>query len=82
MNADEIIAELTRILRDIIGDDDIVLIRETVREDIPRWDSVNYIMFMVATEGKFGVKFSAADIESFPNVGAVVDKIVELKGST
>ena len=39
---------------------------ETRREDVPNWDSFNYINFIVAVEMEFGVKFKVADIESFP----------------
>ena len=39
---------------------------ETRREDVPNWDSFNYINFIVAVEIEFGVKFKVADIESFP----------------
>ncbi len=45
---------------------------ETRREDIPDWDSFNYINFIVAVELEFGVKFKVADIEAFANVGAIV----------
>jgi acyl carrier protein len=40
-----------------------------------RWDSFNYINFIVAVEAEFGVKFRIADVESFPNVGAIVKTI-------
>jgi acyl carrier protein len=47
---------------------------ETRREDVQGWDSFNYINFIVAVEMEFGVKFKVADIESFPNVSAIVDE--------
>jgi acyl carrier protein len=78
MKPSEILDELTTIVRDVIGDDSIVLTMKTIREEIHNWDSTNYIIFMVAVEGHFGIKFKASDIESFPNVGAIVDKISEL----
>ena len=55
-------------------DDSIELTTETRREDIPDWDSFNYINFIVAVEMEFGVKFKVADIESFPNVGSIVEE--------
>ena len=55
-------------------DDSIALTMETRREDIPDWDSFNYINFIVAVELEFGVKFKVADIESFPNVGSIVEE--------
>jgi acyl carrier protein len=68
----EILSAFTRILRDLLLDDSIALSMETQRQDVPNWDSFNYINFMVAVEIEFGVKFKVADIESFGNVGAIV----------
>ena len=51
---------------------------ETRREDVPNWDSFNYINFIVAVEIEFGVKFKVADIESFPNVGAIVKETTKI----
>ena len=79
MNPEEILGELTTILRDLLGDDAIVLRMTTVRSDIPSWDSFNYITFMVAVESKYGTKFRTSDVEAFANVGEVVQKIMDLK---
>ena len=78
MTVQEILAAFTRILRDLLLDDSIVLTMETRREDIPNWDSFNYINFIVAVEQEFGVKFKIADIESFPNVGAIVTEMTKM----
>jgi acyl carrier protein len=72
MTDQEILGAFTRILRDLLLDESIVLSMETRRQDVPNWDSFNYINFMVAVEIEFGVKFRVADIESFENVGAIV----------
>jgi acyl carrier protein len=74
VTAEEILPVFTSILRDLLLDDSIVLTMDTRREDVPNWDSFNYINFIVAAEMKFGVKFKIADIESFDNVGAIVDQ--------
>ena len=78
MTDQEILTKFTRILRDLLLDDSIVLTIETRREDIPNWDSFNYINFIVAIEIKFGVKFKIADVESFANVGAIVTELVTM----
>jgi acyl carrier protein len=75
----EILTELTTILRDLLGDDSVELKMDTKREHIPNWDSINYIIFIVSVEHKFGVKFKAADIGTFPNIGAIVQKIATLR---
>ena len=82
MTVQEILAAFTRILRDLLLDDSIILTMETRREDIPNWDSFNYINFIVAVELEFGVKFKIADIESFPNVGAIVTEMTKMFSSS
>jgi acyl carrier protein len=72
MTAEEILTVFTRILRDLLLDHSIVLTMETQREDVPDWNSFNYINFIVAVEIEFGIKFKVADVESFANVGAIV----------
>jgi acyl carrier protein len=79
MSADDILAVLNRTLRDLLMDDSIVLTMDTRRDDVPDWDSFNYINFIVATEAEFGVKFKIADIESFANVGSIVTEISKAK---
>jgi acyl carrier protein len=78
MTAQEILTGFTRIIRDLLLDDSIELTTETRREDVPNWDSFNYINFIVAVEIEFGVKFKIADIESFENVGAIVTQLAKM----
>jgi acyl carrier protein len=82
MSPENVLEELTTILRDALGDDTIVLSMKTVRSDVNNWDSFNYITFMVAVESKFKIKFRTADIEAFANVGEIVQKILELEQSS
>jgi acyl carrier protein len=82
MSPENVLEELTTILRDALGNDTIVLSMDTVRSDVNNWDSFNYITFMVAVESKFKIKFRTADIEAFANVGEIVQKILELEQSS
>jgi acyl carrier protein len=79
MTETEILETLTRILRDLLGDDGIRLGMSTTRDEVPGWDSFTYVSFIVAVEMEFGVKFGVAEVESFENVGAIVRRIQELK---
>ena len=78
MTDQEILTKFDRILRDLLLDDSIMLTMETQREEVPNWDSFNYINFIVALEIEFGVKFKVADIESFANVGGIVTELKNL----
>jgi acyl carrier protein len=75
MTDQEVLNVLSKILQELLLDESIVLTTDTRRENVPNWDSFNYINFIVAVEAKFGVKFRVADIESFDNVGEIVEKI-------
>ena len=72
MTDQEILSKFTRILRDLLFDNSIELTMDTERENVPNWDSFNYVNFIVAVEREFGVRFKVGDIASFPNVGAIV----------
>lgn len=80
MTQDAILQTFTRILRDLLGDDSVVLTMETRREAVQGWDSFNYVNFIVIAESELGVKFKIADVESFENVGAIVRQAQVLLG--
>jgi len=82
MTDQETLDAFARILRDILGDDSIVLTLETRREDVANWDSFGYVNFIVAVEIEFHVKFGVAEVESFENVGAIVRRTEELLPSS
>ena len=75
MTDQNILNALTRILRDVLSDDSVVLTMQTKRADVANWDSFAYISFIVAVETEFGVKFGVAEVESFQNVGAIVKRL-------
>lgn len=72
MTEEKILAAFTRILRDLLGDDSIVLTMDTQRSDVPDWDSFMYVNFIVAAEQELKIKFGVADVESFVTVGDIV----------
>jgi acyl carrier protein len=75
MTDQEILNGLTRILRDLLSDDSIVLTMQTKRDEVANWDSFAYVTFIVAVESEFGLKFRVAEVESFEDVGAIVRRI-------
>lgn len=72
MTDQDILATFSRIIRDLLSDESIALTMRTRREEVPNWDSMNYINFIAAVEIELGVRFKVADIESFEDVGAIV----------
>ncbi|PQA94362.1 acyl carrier protein [Chryseobacterium shigense] len=76
MNKDEILAKLTGIFHDELDNDAIVLNFETTAEDIEEWDSLSHIQLIVAVEKAFKVRFTSSEIQSWNNVGEMIDCIL------
>jgi acyl carrier protein len=48
---------------------------ETVREDIPEWDSLGHLNLMLALEEAFDVSFSVEEMPELVSVDAIVQKV-------
>lgn len=71
----DIIAQLTEIFIDVLDVEEIELKRETTAHDIDEWDSLSHIMLIVAIEKHFKIKFTSREIQSWKNVGEMIDCI-------
>lgn len=76
MNKEEILAKLTGIFHDELDNDTIVLSLDTTADDIEEWDSLSHIQLIVAVEKAFGVRFTSSEIQSWNNVGEMIDCIL------
>jgi acyl carrier protein len=82
VNSSEVLARLTKIFTQVLGDDQIVLKPETTADDVEGWDSFNHINIIVGAEMEFGVKFNASELEELKNVGdfvSLIEKRLALK---
>ena len=79
MTESDVLATFTRLLRDLLGDDSIVLTPATKRSDVPNWDSFSYVTFIAAVEMELGIRFRVAAVESFATVGDIVAEAVRLQ---
>ena len=80
MTDPDLLTVFTRILRDLLGDDSIVLAMSTRRNDVDGWDSLMYVTFIVAIELELKIKYRVADVESFETVGDIVTEARTLLG--
>jgi acyl carrier protein len=67
-----ILERLTDLLRDVLDDDDIALTAGTTARDVPGWDSLANVRFILAAEQAFKVRFAAAESARLKNVGELV----------
>jgi acyl carrier protein len=73
----EVFNTVNEIFKDVLENEDIVLQYETTASDVEEWDSLNHIALVVAIEKKFGIQFTAKEIQDFKNVGEMCDGIVQ-----
>ena len=80
MSEADIYSFLTDTFHDVFMRDDIVLKPELTAKDIEGWDSFKQIEIVLATEERFGIKFSTREVDSLQSVGDLV-RLVSAKTS-
>ena len=75
MTKQEILSQVEEIFRDVLDNEEIVLIDATTANDVEDWDSLTHIQLIVAIEKHFSIKFTSKEILSWANVGEMVDCI-------
>ncbi len=75
METPEILNQLQTIFRSVMDNEDIQLTDTTTAIDVEEWDSITHIQLIVAVEKFFKIKFNAAEIRAFKNVGELASTI-------
>ncbi len=78
MTQDDYLGNLSSILSDILGEP-VTLRAGTVARDIPGWDSLVQMTFMLLVEKDYGIELSMKEISEFENVGALAATIAAKK---
>ena len=76
----DIIERLTRVFRQVFGDETIVLRPEMTADDVDGWDSFSHINLIIAVELEFGIEFKQNEVLNFENVGALMRCIEGKRG--
>lgn len=72
----DIYSALTEIFQDVFMRDDLALKPELTAKDVTGWDSFKQIEIIIATEERFGIKFSTRELDSLQCVGDLVGVVV------
>ncbi len=73
MGNKEVLNQVQEIFRDQLDDESIILTAETTADEVENWDSLTHIMLVVALEKHFKIRFSSIEIQSWKNVGELVN---------
>jgi acyl carrier protein len=77
MEKSEVLKQVNEIFIDVLEKEDLVINEQTVAKDIEEWDSLAHIRLVVAIEKTFKLHFSSREIQSWENVGEMIDCIYE-----
>lgn len=80
MDKAKILNEVTEVFEDVLDEPGLKLSIETTAQDVDGWDSLSHIQLVVAIEKHFKIRFAAAEIQSWKNVGEMVDTIARRVG--
>jgi acyl carrier protein len=72
---DDILGQITFVVREVLDDETIVLDENTTANKVPGWDSLLHVEIVVAIEKHFKIRFTSKEIQSFKNVGAMRNAI-------
>jgi acyl carrier protein len=75
MDKGEILKTVNNVFIDVLDDENIMLTYETTANDVEEWDSLNHIQLVVAIEKQFGIRFTSREIQSWNNVGELINTI-------
>ena len=75
MNRTEILEKIHPIFLEEFDVEELIITEETTALDIDEWDSLSHIQLVVAFEKSFQIRFTSSEIQSWKNVGQIIDCI-------
>jgi acyl carrier protein len=77
MERNEILRQVNSIFIDTLDEEDVIVEETTTANDVEEWDSLTHIQLVVAIEKHFKIRFTSKEIQSWNNVGEMLNCIQE-----
>lgn len=75
MKKEDILAKVQEVFRETLDNDEIVLSETTSADDVEEWESLTHVMLVVAIEKEFSIRFGSSEIQSWKNIGELIETI-------
>jgi acyl carrier protein len=75
MDGATILARLSETAAEHFNTPGLQLTPDTVAADVPGWDSLAHIQFLMEVENAFNIRFKSSEVGGFANVGQLVERI-------
>lgn len=75
MKKESLAEEFLKAVAGSLSLDDTAITLNTMREDIPEWDSLAHIVLFLELEERFGVKFSTDQIQHLDSLELIFSEI-------
>ena len=75
MERNDILKQVNAIFIDTLDNEDVKLLETTAANDVEEWDSLTHIQLVVAIEKYFSIRFTSKEIQSWKNVGEMINCI-------
>ncbi|HET9232284.1 MAG TPA: acyl carrier protein [Vitreimonas sp.] len=81
-----LLEEVTAVVQNVFGDDEIKLTPTSTADEVDGWDSLMHLNVIIALEKRFSIRFSTAEIsdlkEEGKNIGSLLDLIAAKQQKT
>ena len=77
MERNEILKQVNSIFIDTLDEEDVIVEETTTANDVEECDSLTHIQLVVAIEKHFKIRFTSKEIQSWNNVGEMLNCIQE-----
>ena len=67
--------KLTLVFRDTLDNEALQLTEQSTASEVDDWDSLNHVQLVVAIEHDFHIRFNSVEIQTWKNVGEMIDSI-------
>lgn len=75
MKRKDVLLLINEIFIDTLDNEGLIVKETTQATDVDEWDSLTHIMLVVAIEKYFNIQFTSKEIQSWSNVGEMINTI-------